>query len=131
MGYKLARAAMRAPAGHAARLVLVEMALTALDPESNGYSDVEPLLYYGGWERLAFALGRGVPEVLGTLGDADSADARAVRRCIKDLIDAGHIAVQRAAVNGQRAVYSLTPVWSSYAPSTVKQRTASALGIPA
>lgn len=128
MGYKLARAAMRAPGGHASRLVLVEMALTALDPESSGYGDREPLMYYGGWERLAFALGRGVPEVIGTLDDAD---ARAVRRCVRELTNAGLITLYRSAVNGNRAVYALEPLWSTYAPAAVEKRTAIAVEIPA
>lgn len=128
MGYKLARAAMRAPCGHASRLVLIEMALTALDPESNGYGDTEPLMYYGGWERLAFALGRGVPEVVGTLDDVD---ARAVRRCVRDLTNARLITMHRPATNGNRAVYSLQPLWSSHAPAVVEKRTALAMGMPA
>lgn len=60
------------------KLVLLRMAHIALDQPSEKHPNIEPGLYFGGWERLALALGFEVPDA------ADDDEVRRLRRNAKE-----------------------------------------------
>lgn len=86
---------------HAARLVLVRMAVSAID------KDLEPR-YWGGWEPLARALGRR-PNIDGTWPSdaAELAAQRAVDRAVATLTKSGLIKRLNTPRPGRQAEYLL------------------------
>lgn len=89
---------------YADRLVLLRMALQALDPPGNGGHP--PGLYFAGRDPLILALSDG------TIPDPETAayqtESRKVRRCIQRLINAGAIERVDSGRKGHRSVYRLT-----------------------
>lgn len=102
MGAGLAQRALLETIDKDAKLVLVAMALMALDTPRNGRPSG---IYFGGHEYLMGVYrgeipGHGTPEY--------QAARQAVKRCLMKLTAAGSIELLRPAARGRQAEYRLT-----------------------
>jgi hypothetical protein len=92
--------AARLELGNSAARLLMHMALECWDDEDNPAGQL-PRRYFAGRESSAIALGFLAP------GNGSEAAFRAVKRTIRELVDAGAIVRVRAGRNGQRSEYEL------------------------
>jgi hypothetical protein len=92
--------AARLGLGNGAARLLLTMALECWDDEDNPARQL-PRRYFAGREHSAIALGFLAPD------NGSEAAFRAVKRTIRELVDAGAIVRVRAGRNGQRSEYEL------------------------
>jgi hypothetical protein len=92
--------AARLKLGNSAARLLMHMALECWDEEDNPAGQL-PRRYFAGRESSAIALGFLAP------ANGSEAAFRAVKRTIRELVDAGAIVRVRAGRNGQRSEYEL------------------------
>jgi hypothetical protein len=92
--------AARLDLGNGAARLLLTMALECWDDEDNP-AGLLPRRYFAGREHSAIALGFLAPD------NGSEAAFRAVKRTIRELVDAGAIVRVRAGRNGQRSEYEL------------------------
>jgi hypothetical protein len=92
--------AARLNLGNSAARLLLSMALECWDNEDNPASQA-PRRYFGGRELSAIALGFSAPD------NGSTAAFRAVKRTVRELIDAGAIVRIRTGRNGQTSEYEL------------------------
>jgi hypothetical protein len=92
--------AARLDLGNGAARLLLTMALECWDDEGNPAGQ-PPRRYFAGREHSAIALGFLAPE------NGSDAAFRAVKRTIRELVDAGAIVRVRAGRNGQTSEYEL------------------------